>query len=230
MPEGLSPETAHKQVERHENSPTPRGRRAGILQVAEATVLALVTLTAAWSGFAAAKWGTESRIQLAEGSTARAEANRAFNTANTLRNFDASTFNTWFTAHLLGNKTDAAVAERRFRPVYATAFRAWIATDPEHNPKAAPGPSYMPEYVLPQEATAAKLDAKATDLSAQGAHSGIVGDQYVRITVVLAGVLFLVGIGSTFAMAGIRWALLSVGAALFIGAIVLIITTPAPPS
>ena len=43
-----------------------------------------------------------------------------------------------------------AIAERRFRPEFAVAFDAWIATDPEHNPDAAKGPMYLDEYKTPK--------------------------------------------------------------------------------
>ena len=36
----------------------------------------------------------------------------------------------------------------RLRPQFLVAFNAWIATNPLHNPKAPPGPTYMPQYQL----------------------------------------------------------------------------------
>lgn len=230
MPEGLSPAEAHKELQHHEHSPRLEGRRGRILQICEAAVLAAVTLTAAWSGFAAAKWGTESRLELAAASTARTEANRAVFSAEQTRTYDASTFNAWFTAWTLDRADKMKVAERRFRPAYEVAFEAWRRTDPETNPDAPPGPSYMPEYVIPAEARAAALDKKANARAAAGEDAGVAEDQYVRVTVVLAGVLFLIGIGSTFSMAGVRYVLLGVGTALLVSAIVLIAVLPSPPA
>ncbi|HEX6030574.1 MAG TPA: hypothetical protein VFY90_04015 [Tepidiformaceae bacterium] len=230
MPEGLSAAEAHKELKHHEHSPRLEGRRGRILQICEALVLAAVTLTAAWSGFAAAKWGTESRLELAAASTARSEANRAVFSTEQIRNYDASTFNAWFTAWTLDRADKMKIAERRFRPAYKVAFEAWRKTDPETNPNAPPGPSFMPEYVIPAEARAAALDKKADAYAAEGADAGVAGDQYVRVTVVLAGVLFLIGIGSTFAIAGVRYILLVVGAALLVSAIVLITLLPSPPA
>lgn len=230
MPEGLSPAEAHKELQHHEHSPRLEGRRGRILQICEAAVLAAVTLTAAWSGFAAAKWGTESRLELAAASTARSEANRAVFSAEQTRTYDASTFNAWFTAWTLDRADKMKVAERRFRPAYEVAFLAWRRTDPETNPDAPPGPSYMPEYVIPAEARAAALDKEANARAAAGEDAGVAEDQYVRVTVVLAGVLFLIGIGSTFALAGVRYVLLGVGTALLVSAIVLIAVLPSPPA
>ncbi len=212
--------------------PAPRSadRRGRAIQIAEALVLALVTLTAAWTGFAAAKWGTESRLQLAAASASRTEANRAEYSAQTTRNFDSSTFNAWFIAYTLGNHQKMAIAERRFRDEFKPAFAAWWATKPESNPSAPPGPTYMPQYHLADSDKAATLDAAADAHTARGDRAGVIGDNYVRITVVLAGVLFLIGIGSTFTLIGVRYALLGVGGMLLIGAVVLILTQPPPPA
>ena len=229
MPEGLSPAEAHKELQHHEHAPRLAGRHGRILQVCEAAVLAVVTLTAAWSGFAAAKWGTESRLELAAASTARTEANRAVSSAEQTRSYDASMFNAWFTAWTLDRVDKMKIAERRFRPGYEVAFQAWRRTAPETNPNAPPGPSYMPEYVVPAEARAAGLDKQANAHAAAGQSAGVAGDQYVRVTVVLAGVLFLIGIGSTFTIAGVRYILLGVGAVLLVAAIVLITFLPSPP-
>jgi hypothetical protein len=231
MPEGLSAMEVQHEAERHEKHAAQlSGRRGKILQVSEALVLALVTITAAWTGFAAAKWGTESRLQLSEASTARLEANRAEFSAQTTRNLDSGMFAAWFVASAVGNEEKMAVAERRFRPEFRTAFDAWLATDPDHNPNAPAGPTYMPQYRLAESDKAASLDAQAAELAAAGEQSGIVGDDYIRITVVLAGVLFLVGIGSTFTVASVRFGLLTVGALLLVGALVLIAQQPGPPS
>jgi len=230
MAEGLSPLEANKEFERHQHeNQRVQGRVPRIVQVSEAVVLALVTITAAWSGFAAAKWGTESRLELAASSSARVEANRAAYVVGNLRNFDASTFNAWFIAYTLDDPDKMAIAEARFRPVFKVAFDAWMATHPATNPNAPPGPTYMPQYKLPQVAEAAKLETEADVRSAAGEHAGIVGDEYVRITVVLAGVLFLVGIGSTFSLRGARYGLAGLGAVLLVGAVILIALLPPPP-
>jgi hypothetical protein len=57
----------------------------------------------------------------------------------------------------------------------------------------------------------------------------VVGDEYIRITVFLAAVLFLVGIGSTFKLPTVRYVLICVGAVLLILATVLIAHQPGIP-
>ena len=71
---------------------------------------------------------------------------------------------------------------------------------------------------------------EAVEASAAGHHAGVVGDDYIRITVFLAAVLFLVGIGSTFKLHTIRYALITIGSLLLILATVLILQQPGLPS
>jgi hypothetical protein len=61
-----------------------------------------------------------------------------------------------------------------------------MATDPAHNPKAPPGPTYMPQYKLPAQAQANAVNNQASAKFQEGNHAGLVSDDYVRITVFLA--------------------------------------------
>ncbi len=241
MPEGLNPietgkklhehgEAGHQQAGKSEGHEESGGRHSRIVQIGEAALLALVTLTAAWAGYSAAKWGTVSRIDIAESSTLRNLATRDDLTAISLRNFDSSTFNAWYIAFTLNSPQKEAIAERRFRPEFRTAFNAWMATDPLHNPHAPPGPTYMPQYKLAAQAQANKLDNEASAEFQVGNNAGAVGDEYVRITVFLAAVLFLVGIGSSFKLHGVRYALIALGSVLLIVSVVLILQQPGPPT
>jgi hypothetical protein len=241
MPEGLSPieagkklhehgESAREQAEETDGHEKPASRHSRIVQIGEAVLLALVTITAAWAGYSAARWGTASRIDIAQSSTLRNLATRDDLAAISLRNFDASTFNTWFIAYTLNSPQKEAIAVRRFRPQFLVAFNAWMATDPLHNPHAPPGPTYMPQYKLPAQAQANALDNEATAKFNTGNNAGLVSDNFVRITVFLAAVLFLVGIGSSFQLHSVRYALIAFGTVLLAFSIVLIAQQPGLPS
>ncbi len=208
----------------------PDGRHSRIVQVCEAVLLAIVTLTAAWAGYSAARWSTDSRVEIARSSTLRNVATRDALEAISLRNFDSSTFEAWFIAFTMNSPKKEAIAERRFRPAFRVAFNAWMATDPLHNPHAAPGPTYMPQYKLPAQTQANNLDNEATAKFNAGTQAGATSDNYVQITVFLAAVLFLVGIGSSFRLYGVRYALITFGAALLIISLVLISRQPGLPS
>jgi hypothetical protein len=208
---------------------THEGRERAI-SIAEAILLSIVTLMAAWSGYAAAKWSTESRVMLAEASGARVNASRATLEAMELRTFDSSAFEAWFAAYTADNPQAMAIAERRFRPEFAVAFDAWRATDPETNLDAPRGPTYMAEYRQPALDEAKALEARAERTFAAGEKAGETADKYVRTTVYLASVLFLVGISAHFPLRGVRYGLVGLGAVLLLASLVQLTQLPGPPS
>jgi len=230
MPEGLSAGEAANELRRHkEHGAAHDNSHLGPwVPVIEALLLSVVTIVTAWAGFSAAKWSTESRLHLAEASSLRLEANRALTEAMETRNFDSSTFTTWFVAYTLGDPAKMAIAERRFRPEFAVAFEAWLATDPESNPSAPPGPTFMPEYEQPEKELAQRLDRRAEARFHAGERAGAAADEYVRITVILAAVLFLIGIGTTFMGRQIRYGIAGVSTVLLGVALVLIAQQPWP--
>ncbi len=228
MSEGLSPADVGRDISahaKHAEHEQPDRR----LSIAEAVLLSIVALVAAWSGFAAAKWSTESRVHLAESATARSKASRADLESMALRNFDSSTFNAWFAAYTAGNEQAMAIAERRFRPQFRVAFDAWRATKPETNPNAPPGPTYMPQYRQPGLARATALDERADEAFAAGSDAGATADDYVRTTVVLAVVLFLVGISTQFPLRSVRYGLIGLGVFLLVISVVLLTQLDRPP-
>ncbi len=233
MPEGLSPSEVGKEIGEHGKEAAhaeSQERPDRLLTIIEAVLLSLVAVLAAYSGYAAAKWGTESSLSLARASATRTKANRADLEALQLRTLDSVSFNAWFTAFTAGNTNAERLAERRLRPGYRPAFHAWLATDPEHNPNAPPGPSYMPQYVIPQEVASTALDRQADVAFAAGTAAGATGDKYVRDTVFLATVLFIVGISGHFPLRQARYGLIAVGVLILAFAVVQLLGLPQPPS
>lgn len=233
MPEGLSPAEVSKEIAEHRRhgseAEQARERRDRVISIVEAIVLSLVAVVAAYSGFAAAKWGTESSVSLARASALRTRASRADLEALVTRTQDSVSFNAWFTAFVAGNAKAQRIASRRLRPGYRPAFHAWLATDPAHNPKSPPGPAYMPQYVVPQERVAAADDHAADVAFTRGEDAGGTSDKYVRDTVFLATVLFLVGISSHFSLRQARYGLVGIALLLFVFSVVQLAGLPAPP-
>jgi hypothetical protein len=214
-------EHAHRHRE-----PTTRHDRA--ISIVEAGLLAVVALLAAWSGYAAAKWSTESRLTVAEASTTRNEANTIELESIDVRLGDALVFNSWLDAHALGNETAEAIALRRFRPELQRAFDEWWATSPDTNPDSPAGPQSMPGYEAPGAAEAADLKREATALFQRGSDEGKNADDYVRTTVYLASVLFLVGISTQFPVRTARYGLLAIGSVILAFAVVQLVAFPKP--
>ena len=234
MPEGLSPSEVGKEIgsrARHAGPGAQQGHRHDrILSIAEALLLSLVAVLAAYSGYAAAKWGTESSVSLAKASALRTKANRADLEALQIRTLDSVSFNAWFSAFSTHNLNAQRLAIKRLRPGYRPAFHAWLATDPAHNPKAPPGPSYMPQYVIPQATVAGAYDKAADASFAKGTKAGATGDKYVRDTVFLATVLFLVGISGHFPLRQARYGLIAIGVLLLVFSVVQLAELPGPPA
>jgi hypothetical protein len=238
VPEGLRTGEVAGEITRHKKHtgdherepPDDDGREHDrVLSVIEAVLLAIVALLAAYTGYASAKWSTESSVRLAGASAARTEANRAALDALDTKDFDSTTFNAWFTAYVAGNASAQAVAERRFRPAFKVAFDAWIATQPFTNSSAPPGPTYMPEYRQPQLTQAAALDKKASTLYALGVDAGANSDNYVRDTIYLATILFLIGISGHFRFFRIRLGLVVLGGLMLVVAVAQIVSAPPIP-
>jgi hypothetical protein len=228
---------AHEAEARHEGGPQGKAaepedgtrKHDRTLSVIEAVMLAIVALLAAYTGFASAKWNTESSVRLAQASADRTQANREALSAQNLKNFDSATFNTWFTAYVAGNATAEAVAVRRFRPEFMVAYDAWLATNPFTNPKAPPGPTYMPEYKQPELAVANVLDKKATAAYTLGVQAGSNADNYIRDTIYLATILFLIGISGHFRFLRIRIGLVVLSGLMMVVAIFEIVSSPPIP-
>jgi hypothetical protein len=236
MPEGLSAAEVGKEIAEHrkheaeiKEAKQEAERRDRIISIVEAIVLSLVAVVAAYSGFAAAKWGTESSLSLARASALRTKSSRADLEALVTRTQDSVSFNAWFTAFVAGRPQAQRLAIGRMRPGYRVAFHAWLATDPVHNPHAPPGPAYMPQYVIPQQQAANAYDRAADAAFARGEHAGGTADNYVRDTVFLATVLFLVGISSHFSLRQARYALVGIAVVLFVFSVVQLTGLPAPP-
>jgi hypothetical protein len=192
-------------------------------------LLSLVTLMAAWSGYSAAKWGTESSLSLAQASATRTKANLAAIEATQLRSFDSISFNAALTAYSSGKPVLFRLAVRRLRPGYRPAFDAWLASHPLKNPRAARDPSFLPQYRIPQEARARMLNRRADEHYTEGHAAAETSDRYVRLTVFLAAVLFLVGIGSHSPVRSARYGLIAVAGALFVVSLVELLGLPGPP-
>ena len=120
------------------------------------------------------------------------------------RIYDSDTFNSWLAAKLDGKKEAAEFFERRFRDEYRPAFAAWMSTDPFNNAQSPPGPIFMPDYHNAKHEQFLGLNKQAAEMADQGTKSGQTGDQYVRITVLLATVLLITAIGQRFRFKTVR--------------------------
>jgi hypothetical protein len=88
----------------------------------------------------------------------------------------------------------------------------------------------MPQYRVPQESLARTLNARADAYTSEGQSAATTADKYVRLTVLLAAVLFLVGIGSRFPVRVARYGLISVAGVLLLLSVIQLFSLPGPPA
>ncbi len=234
MPEGLSATEVGKEIAEHaehaEHPPAHHTRHDRLISIAEAVLLSIVTLMAAWSGYSAAKWGSDASLSLARSSSAQNEANLDRIQASQIRTLDSVSFNGLFAAYETHNPKLFRLMLNRLRPGYLVAVEAWLATHPLKNPHAPPDPSYMPQYKIPQQTQARALGVESQAEFNEGQSASATADKYVRLTVFLAAVLFLVGIASHFAARSARYGLIGIASVLLIVSAVQLLGLPGPPS
>ena len=178
--------------------------RFEMIEIIEALILALVAVATAWSGYQAAQWAGKRAQQYAQASRLRVTAEGLATLAGQERIYDSDTFNSWVVAKLDGKEKAAEFFERRFSEEYRPAFTVWLRTDPFNNPQAPSGPMFMPEYHNAKHEQFLSLNKQAAEMADRGTKSGETGDEYVRITVLLATVLLITAIGQRFHFKTVR--------------------------
>ena len=213
-------EMAHRIHEQgHHHDDGPPSRRKELIEIFEAVVLAAVAILTAWSGYQAARWDAKSSAAYAAASGTTVKAQEQQTLAGQDHLYDIVTFGSWLQATHRGEKDLAAKFERRFRPEYATAFAAWMRTNPFEDPHAPAGPSFVPE------SRNAHVEA-SHELYERGVSTRETGDDYIRITVILATVLLLTALSQRFKVLAPRVGLLVVACVMLVFAIFYIATFP----
>jgi hypothetical protein len=201
-------------------------RRAQLIEILEAVLLAIVAVATAWSGYQTARWDGRQAHLYGLSSKYRALSNKAATRTGQEELYDTSTFSFWLQATGQGAHEDAALFERRFRLEFRPAFAAWLKTDPFHNAKAPPGPLLMPQYHNASAVKAEAYDARASHAFEEGTKARERGDEYLRNTVLLATVLFLTALSQKFKVHAVRASMLGVSAVLLAVALYFVATYP----
>jgi hypothetical protein len=225
MPEDLNAEIAGGLAETADASErASRARWERTVEIIEAIVLAIVAVATAWSGYQAARWDGHQAELYGHASTVRIEADQELTLGGQQKLLDVATFNTWIQAVSEGHEELATLYERRFSPEFKVAFDAWREAGPISSPDVPPGPAFMPEYHNPQIEHGQQLNEEADAIFAEGTHARAIADDYIRITVVLASVLFLLAIAQRFQERGVRIAMLAVSGVLLLYGVGTILT------
>ncbi|HEX2105337.1 MAG TPA: hypothetical protein VHF51_16920 [Solirubrobacteraceae bacterium] len=204
----------------------PSRRAEHRLELGSVLVLSLAVLATAWSGYHAARWsGEESRLYT-EASGLRVKSAQEATIAGQARIDDLLYFNGWLEAYDSGNRELAAVYRRRLRPEFRPVFRAWIAQRPFTNPRAIPGPLYMPQYRPAALDRAAALDEEAEELYREGAEAKGHDDGYILSTVFFAAVLFFASMSLRLEWWKLRVAVFGLATAMLLLGVVWVLSLP----
>jgi hypothetical protein len=219
------PHVPHELTEgKEDGKPTSHGER--VLELGAVLLLSMTAVATAWSGYQAARWSGEQSKGYAQASTARIHSQRQASHAGQVRIDDLLYFNGWLNAHSTDHQALAAIYERRFRPGFLPAFRAWIAQRPFTNPKATPGPLYMPQYRLPALDRSHVLDDEADALYKEGTEAKTNDDHYILSTVFFAAVLFFAGISLRLDWRPLRITVLVFASVMLLSGLVFVLTLP----
>jgi hypothetical protein len=223
---GSTTEVARALTHEHRAAGGGLSRRAELIEICEAILLACVAIATAWSGYQTAKWDSRQAQLYGLSTKYRATENRAATRSGQQRLYDTTAFGFWLQTKAQGDREATALFERRFRVEYRPAFRAWLRTDPFHNPHAPPGPLLMPQYHNAAGERAAAYSAKATAAFEAGTKARERGDKYLRDTVLLATVLFLTALAQKFKLEAVRVGLLGVSAVLLVIGLYFVVVYP----
>lgn len=194
--------------------------------LAVTVILSITAILTAWTAFQSSKWSGAMSISFSQASSARIEASTQTGIASSRAIIDINLFTSWVEATARDDTRVADFYEKRFTPQLATAFDAWIATDPIDNPDAPNSPFAMDEYVPPGEREAQAATARADAKFDEALDDNQRGDNYTLLTVLFASVLFFVAMSSRLGTAQARWGLLGVGTVLFVVGAFLLSTFP----
>ncbi len=208
----------------------------------EAILLSVAAVLAAWTGFQAAKWSGVQANSYSQASASRVESTKASTLAGQETTVDVITFTQWLQAAeqegLLAQPVDpnatyvpdpnelSGFLYQRFRPEFAVAVDAWVATHPRINADAPATPFAMPEYTVSASVEAERLERQAEDQAGIARRANQRSDNYVLMTIVFATVLFFAGISSKMDTFRARVLLLGVGTTLLVVAVAIVLSFP----
>ena len=224
MPEGMNIEIAHKLAESEGHPKAPF--RAELIEIAEAVVLALVAVATAMCGYDSAKWDGRQAVLYGTSARLRVEAAAVGEEGRQFLLYDALTLNAWIDATARKDEKLVAIYQRRFTPEFRVAFEAWLKTDPLNNAEAPGGPFLMPEYHNARLVKAQQLNKEAATAFTEGTEARETAEKYVRITVLLATILFLIALAQRFKIRKVRLGLFLVAVTLMVYAIATVATYP----
>lgn len=172
-----------------------RNRR---LETVASIMLAAAGVASAWATYQSSLWGGIQASSYANGSARVTEAARLELQAGQKAGMDTALYMAWLSAAAADDRELMTFYERRFAPGFRKVFAEWRAQYPEDlRGQVRQGPAVpLPRAEHPEALEASRLRQDASNLFSKADKANATGDRYVASTVILALILFLLGIST----------------------------------
>ncbi len=202
-----------------------RFNRTDWIELAAAVLLAIATVTAAWSAYQATRWGGVQANAYSAAAAKRTEATQQNSLYAAQVQIDVMLWISYLEHRQAGDTVGADFLQERFRKEFVPAFDAWRAQVPDG--EIPPGtPFTLAEYEPAAERQAKDLNAEADVLAAQARDANQTGDNFVLVAVIMASVLFFAGVGTKLKGRGTRLMMLIFAVLLFMGGLAFMLSMP----
>lgn len=190
--------------------------------------MALVVIATAWSAYQSTLWGGIQTFTLREVTSAGNKITMYTLQQGQYSTADAIMFFEYVNALYTKDKQLSDFYFERFRPDFKPAVEAWLETKPLENPDAPPSPFAMPEYQKTFSEEAERFATEQTIKLQEAEQANHNSDNYVLMTVMYTGILFIGGIVHVFTEK-IRLELLVVGWVILAVVTFFLLTMPVAP-
>lgn len=172
-----------------------RNRR---LETVASIMLAAAGVASAWATYQSSLWGGIQASSYATGSARVTEAARLELQAGQKAGMDTALYMAWLSAAAADDRELMTFYERRFAPGFRKVFAEWRAQYPEDlRGQVRQGPAVpLPRAEHPEALEASRLRQDASNLFSKADKANATGDRYVASTVILALILFFLGLST----------------------------------
>jgi len=199
------------------------------LEMMVAILMSIVVIATAWSAYQSTLWGGVQTFALRDASASGVMITTNILQQNQYSTVDGMMFFEYVNALHNNNTQLSNFYFERFRPDFKPAVEAWLETNPFENPNAPPHPFVMDEYKKTFSEEAEKLAVQQGIKLKEAEQANRNSDNYVLMTVLYAGILFIGGILSRFSKKQVQTKLLITGWALFSVVTFFLLTMPVAP-
>lgn len=196
------------------------------IEIISAVMLAVIIVAIAWCAYQSTLWNGIQTFKLHEVNSNDLQFVLKNIQQGQYSTLDSMTFIEYVNALHDKNQKLSDFYFARFSPEMKTTVKAWMETDPLNNPNAPLHPFDMDQYnrTFMLEAQAFDKESQLQLDQAQQANKN--SDNYILLTVIYSGVLFIGGILSRIFSRPVRLSLLIVGLGITVVATVIVFFMP----